>query len=82
MPVEKEIAERIQKIIGKMKCPKEFACVESGFALLCKAKDIGDKNFLDCLDPEPKKCVFAVSFESTFYCQCPLRKYIKKNLHK
>ncbi|MFC1552721.1 hypothetical protein ACFL6P_09200 [Candidatus Latescibacterota bacterium] len=80
--MEKDVAEQINEIIGKMMCPKDFNCVESGFARLCKAKNLGDENLLVCLDPDLLDCVFTMSFGNSYYCQCPLRKYIKKKLRK
>jgi hypothetical protein len=80
--MKETVAKRINELIGKMTCPKDFSCVESGFALLCKAKNFGDRRFLECLDPDPKNCVFSLTFENSKYCQCPLRRYIKMNLHE
>ncbi|MFC1650320.1 hypothetical protein ACFL2X_01995 [Candidatus Latescibacterota bacterium] len=75
-----EIKGKIQEIIGKIICPKDFACVESGFALLCKSKKIDNSYFIDCLEPDPAECCFAFSLKGFHLCKCPLRKYIKNNL--
>jgi len=74
--------DRIEVIIGGMSCPKNFQCAESGFEVLCKAEDVGLRRHLKCLDDEPNACPFAMPISGTFFCQCPLRVYLAKKLHK
>ena len=78
---EKE-KKQIEKIVGKMQCPKNFKCADSGFDILCKAKDIGFESFLECLDEDPSHCKFAIFFGDGHFCQCPLRVYLAKALKK
>jgi len=74
--------ERIEEIIGKIQCPKNFKCAESGFENLCKAKDIGLSAYLECHEENPQKCQFAVLFGAGYFCQCPLRVYLAKKPKK
>jgi hypothetical protein len=74
--------KEIEKIIGQMKCPKDFRCYNSGFEALCKAQDVGIKSFLECLEKDPGQCQFSLSFADKYYCKCPLRVYIAKELRK
>ncbi len=74
--------KRIEEIMAGMTCPKNFKCADSGFETLCKAKDFGLDNYLDCLEPNPHKCKFALSFGNGHLCQCPLRIYLSKALNK
>jgi len=74
--------KKIEEIMAGMKCPQDFACAESGFTRLCKARDFGLDNYLECLEEEPSRCSFAVPFGYGYFCQCPLRVYISKSLHK
>jgi hypothetical protein len=74
--------DEIQKIIGQLDCPKSFVCYTSGFENLCKARDIGLENYLDCLQAEPEKCPFALSFGAGYFCHCPLRIYLAKKLKR
>ncbi len=73
---------KIEEIVAGMKCPKGFACANSGFETLCKARDFGLEGYLDCLEEEPAACSFALSFGHGHLCQCPLRVYIAKKLRK
>lgn len=80
--MDEEHRKSIQEIIGGMTCPKDFECCESDFANVCKAKDFGVEKFLKCLEENPRKCEFSMSFGYAFFCQCPLRVYIAKKLNK
>lgn len=80
--MENDVADRISEIIGGMMCPKDFICVESGFALLCHANYHGEDSYLECHEVEPKNCVFSMRFKNNSFCQCPLRRYIKQKLHE
>lgn len=72
----------IEEIVGKMKCEKNFNCYKSGFEILCKGKDIGLETFLECLEKNPDKCKFSLSYGKVYLCKCPLRVYIAKELKK
>jgi len=76
------INNKIKEIIGGMKCPKDFICYKSGFEKLCKAEDVGKKSILLCLEENPIDCKFSLPIGSTYYCQCPLRVYLAKNLKR
>lgn len=80
--MDADLRKKVEEFIGGMKCPKGFKCVDSGFEFLCKAKDHGMSSYLDCLENEPSKCTFALSFGYGHLCQCPLRAYIAKRLGK
>ena len=80
--MKEEVSRKITEIIGEMHCPEDFSCAESGFTELCKAKDIGLESFLECLEPDPSHCKFALAFGHAYYCRCPLRVYISKTLKK
>ena len=80
--MEQDHTKELEEIIGEIECPKNFQCCESGFEVLCKAKDVGIEEFLECLDERPFACRFSVAFGDSYYCQCPLRVYISKKLKK
>ena len=70
----------IKKLLGDMHCPKDFTCVASGMRVVCKAEEVGLQNALRCLEEDPGDCPFASSCRSRWYCECPLRVYLSKNL--
>jgi len=74
--------EQIEKIMSEMKCSKNFRCYESGFKILGKAEDIHIESFVKCLEAKAWECEFAFAFGSEYFCKCPLRIYILKNLGK
>jgi hypothetical protein len=79
---DKETKTEIEEIIGGMQCPKDFKCYSSGLEDLCKAQYFGLESFLVCGEEDPTACKFALSLGKTFYCQCPLRKYLSRKLKK
>jgi hypothetical protein len=81
MTIDAESSKQIEEIMGGMKCPKDFACFESGFEVLCRARTIGTEQFLLCLEENPLHCKF-VSVEHGYSCQCPLRLFIATKLKK
>ncbi|MBW2465908.1 MAG: hypothetical protein JRF02_01280 [Deltaproteobacteria bacterium] len=85
--MEKEDIEIIQeiiieKIVGGIQCPKDYRCTKFGVKHLCKAKDIGKEDCLQCLEEDPSDCPFVSDIGYYKLCQCPLRIYIAKNLKK
>jgi hypothetical protein len=80
--MEKGIKKQIENMIGGIECPKGFQCHKSGFAKLCRARDIGIESFLECLEKDPEACTFSFAFGLIHLCQCPLRIYIAKKLQK
>ena len=80
--MEQNTDSQIKGIMADFKCPKDFICYKSGFKKLCKAKDIGLEEFLECLEENPWECVFSLSFGYSHLCRCPLRIYIAKKLKK
>ena len=82
MDISQEHKEKIEKIIAESKCPKDFECYKSGFEKLCEARDTGMEGYIDCLEKTLQKCVFALPFGYGYFCCCPLRIYIAKELKK
>lgn len=72
--------KKLEEMIGGVKCPKDFRCYQAGFDTLCKAKkmDDGVALYLECLEKDPRQCVFSkhIAIEDFYVCSCPLRRYI------
>ena len=82
MSVDLKPERGIPDIIRNLDCPKDFRCYRSAFKDLCKAKDIGTKGFVECLEEKPADCAFSFQLATSHMCECPLRIYIAKNLKK
>ena len=78
--MERGHKKQIQRIMDQMKCPEDFKCYKSGFKDGCKAKDIGIKTFVECLEENPQECKFSMPFGYSYFCQCPLCNYIVKKM--
>jgi len=85
METSEEDSKKIQEIMDSMQCPKGFECAASAFEILCKARDFGDAQSLQCLEETSPPCPFAGVYDYGFqmrFCRCPLRVYLGKNLAK
>ena len=74
---------KIQYLIEYMRfCPKDFKCVKSDFKDMCNAKDVGLDHFLMCLAEKPFECPSSIKHNNEYYCDCPLRIFIGKNIER
>ena len=80
---KEEYRKKIQEIIDRIHCSKNFECIENGFERLCKAKECGLENYLECLERNLIfPCSFMLKVDTKVFCQCPLRVYIEKKIKK
>ena len=80
--MEQDLEKKLQEIVGSFTCPKDFKCYKSGFEKLCKAQEVGLETHIECLEETSFECKFSVVFGGLYYCRCPLRIYIAKELKK
>jgi len=80
--MDKDSNQEIEDLIDGLRCPNEFICYKSGFEKLSRVRDFGLESFLECLDGNSVKCKFSVYFGNIYFCQCPLRIYIWRQLKK
>lgn len=76
-----ETRAKIEEIMTGMQCPKNFKCADGGFKSLCKAKYLGLEDSVECLQEHPP-CHFHLAFKDGYFCRCPLRVYLAKELEK
>ena len=74
--------KEIEKIISRIGCSKNFKCYKSGFKSIGKAEDVGIESFVKCLDKNAWQCEFSFAFGSSYFCQCPLRIYVLRELKR
>ena len=48
--MDEEQKRRIEEIIAGMECEKDFECYKSGFEKICKARDWGQPDYVDCME--------------------------------
>lgn len=70
----------IEKIVGKLKCPKDFYCYKSNYNLFSDKENWGVKVYSICLDEKLQECAFSIPARDHSLCKCPLRDYIAKEL--
>jgi hypothetical protein len=80
--MDQHLDKHVKEIMSGVMCPKGFMCYKEGFKNLSKARDVGLEGFLECLELRTRECSFSTPYGSVFYCSCPLRVYIAKNLEK
>jgi hypothetical protein len=77
---DEQVSNKIKEIIGHMQCQKDFTCIANGFKSLCRAKDCGMADYVECLEDNSLSCKFVILFGEQHFCQCPLGVYIAKHL--
>jgi len=78
--MDESVKEQIRKIMEQIRCPKGYTCVKNDFKDLCKGRDIGLEQYLECLDEGFSECGFALRFGEAHYCTCELRIFLAKRL--
>ena len=72
---------RLQELMRKTECPRDFACVKPGNTDVCKVKDWGVEGYVDCLDSRGRDCRFGVHFGNGVLCKCPVGVYLARQRH-
>jgi hypothetical protein len=78
--MEEGFDKHVKEIMSGTMCYKGFACYKQGFENLCRAQDVGLEGFLECLEEPSPACSFSTRYANAFYCSCPVRVYVGKNL--
>jgi len=75
---------KIVELAEKAECDKDLKCIKKGSSSLCRAKDSGIENYVECnrqlCEEMPEVCKFSVPFGYSHFCKCPLRVYLRKKL--
>ena len=77
--MEQAYVQRLEQLIEYF--PEGSKCHQQGVEKLCKARDIGMDSFVECLEKEPLECVCAIHCAHSWYCSCPPRIRIAKELN-
>lgn len=80
--MEEDAMKEVEKIMGGMKCIKDFKCHQSGFKQMGKVKCHKPMRLVECLSGDAALCNFSVPFGNSHFCKCPLRRYVAEKLGK
>ena len=80
--MRQECKKNIERVLKKGKSPKNIRCCKYGFKRLCKTERIGIEEYLICFEEDPQDCRNSLLFGGTYYCDCPVRWYIKNKLEE
>ena len=78
--MEQAYVQRIEQLLRD--CPQGSKCHNQEAGNLCKAKDVGMELFVECLEENPFECICATYFAQSWYCACPPRVHIAKELNQ
>lgn len=67
------------KILHDVPCAHGHRCAGDDFAKVCRARDLGLENYVDCLSDSPRDCTFSLSFGHGHLCTCPARVFLAKH---
>lgn len=73
-----DLDENAKALMASVPCTRDFTCVRSKLADLCKARLARDGKVLQCLERKMHACSFRLSFLFKKICRCPMRQYIAK----
>ena len=76
--IEHDYQKKMEKIMGSMECPEDFACLQLGKCPHCKANGFKLENSVE-VDGNGRPCKLLSSYGDTYFCNCPLNVYLTKN---
>ncbi len=80
-----DFKDEIEEIMENMDCPKDFVCYKTDFENLCEFNELGIEDFIECGDNcefSPTICPSGFDFGGSYFCNCPLRVFVAKQLKK
>ncbi|HET6350590.1 MAG TPA: hypothetical protein VFG89_00455 [Coriobacteriia bacterium] len=69
----------LSEIVASVPCQRSHACTQSGSSDICKARDLGLEDYVDCLSDCPRDCQFAMCFGDGHLCTCTARVFLAKH---
>ncbi len=80
MEISQKHKAQIEEIISGIECSHDFKCYKSDFEDLAKIRIFRGGDLIECLEDRTQLCELSFRFGLSYFCKCPLRKYIAKNL--
>ena len=82
VPADLSHDEKTKQLMASIPCTKDFSCVQSGLAKLCKAQLGRSGKVVQCLEGKKHACSFRFSFLFKKICRCPMRQHIARHWGK
>ena len=85
MEITEEHMKKMNNIIvamekGTVQCSKDYQCYTSSLKNVCKIKGVvGSFDIIECGSENVLECGFSFLVDGSYYCKCPLRRYIAAN---
>lgn len=70
MIVAETSRSQIEDIMSEVGCQKDFGCYRSGFETVCRVRNHGPGEFLECLDEDARNCVSSRCFLEMLFLAC------------
>ena len=82
VPADLSHDEKAKQLMASIPCTKDFNCVQSDLANLCKAQLGRNGKVVQCLEGKKHACSFRFSFLFKKICRCPMRQHIARHWGK
>ncbi|MDD5459619.1 MAG: hypothetical protein PHF37_09540 [Phycisphaerae bacterium] len=82
MELPADVFNEIEELKKQTDCNHDFSCLKSNSGNRSKVKVIVPETAMECLDERADFCTYSFAFGEGYFCKCPIRKYISKELSK
>ena len=73
--------KKVLQMVEDCGCNKACTCADSDFEDVAPVRHLTGSNLLECYTEKAKGCKFGLPFGGTYFCRCPVRSYIKRELN-
>jgi hypothetical protein len=81
MVINIEQKKIIKRKIERSKCTKAIKCIDTDFMDVAPVRSVAACELLECYTDRARTCRFALPFGSTYFCRCPVRAYLFRELN-
>ena len=67
------------ELLDGVACGHGHRCAHDDLADVCRARDLGLENYVDCLSESPRDCEYSLSLGHGHLCRCPARIFLAKH---
>jgi len=72
------LKDKIKAMFCDEECHHELRCLDLPEEEICEARDIGLRDYLECLDDDSESCCYSLPWGDRYLCRCPVRRYLKR----